>query len=131
MAMYIDVCNGDADGLCAVVQCCLHEPQAARLITGLKRDIALLDRAQAGLGDKLLVCDPSMRRNRHPLMRLLEAGVSVRYFDHHKVDDIPVHPLLDAHIDVGGDTCTNLLEPFIDAFSATRWGDAPCVPGDS
>jgi hypothetical protein len=82
--MYIDECNGDADGLCAVVQC-----------------------------------------------RLLEAGVSVRYFDQHKVDDIPVHPLLDAHIDVASDTCTNLPEPFIDAFSATQWRDARCVPGDS
>ena len=112
MAMYIDEYNGDADGLCAVVQCRLHEPQAAQ-------------------GDKLLVCDLSMRRNRLPLMRLLEARVSVRYFDHHKVDDIPVHPLLDAHIDVAGDTCTNLLEPFIEAFSATQWRDAPCVPGDS
>jgi len=106
---HIDVCNGDADGLCSVVQWRLHEPQAARLITGLKRDIALLDRVQAAQGDKLLVCDLSMRRNRLPLMRLLEAGVSVRYFDHHKVDDIPVHPLLEAHIDVASDTCTSLL----------------------
>lgn len=106
---HIDVCNGDADGLCSVVQWRLHEPQAARLITGLKRDIALLDRVQAAQGDKLLVCDLSMRRNRRPLMRLLEAGVSVRYFDHHKVDDIPVHPLLEAHIDVASDTCTSLL----------------------
>ena len=109
MATHIDVCNGDADGLCAVVQWRLHEPLAARLITGLKRDIELLDRVQAVPGDELLVCDLSMRRNLRPLMRLLEAGVSVRYFDHHKVDEIPVHPLLDAHIDVASDTCTSLL----------------------
>ena len=108
-AMYIDVCNGDADGLCSVVQWRLHEPQAAQLITGLKRDIELLERVQAGPGDKLLVCDLSMRRNRPALMRLLEAGVSVRYFDHHKVDEIPVHPLLEAHIDVASNTCTSLL----------------------
>lgn len=106
---HIDVCNGDADGLCSVVQWRLHEPQAARLITGLKRDIALLDRVQAVRGDQLLVCDLSMRRNRRPLMRLLEAGVSVRYFDHHVAGDIPVHPLLEAHIDVASNTCASLL----------------------
>lgn len=107
--MNIDVCNGDADGLCAVVQWRLHDPQAARLVTGLKRDIELLDRVQAVRGDRLLVCDVSMRRNRLPLMRLLAAGVSVRYFDHHEAGEIPFHPLLEAHIDVASDTCTSLL----------------------
>ena len=107
--MNIDACNGDADGLCAVVQWRLHDPQAARLVTGLKRDIELLDRVQAFQGDQLLVCDLSMRRNRLPLLRLLAAGVSVRYFDHHVVDEVPSHPLLEAHIDVASDTCTSLL----------------------
>lgn len=107
--MDIDVCNGDADGLCAVVQWRLHAPRSARLITGLKRDIELLERVQAGPGDALLVCDLSMRRNRLPLMRLLQAGVSVRYFDHHHVDDVPVHPLLEAHIDFASNICTSML----------------------
>lgn len=107
--MNIDVCNGDADGLCAVVQWRLHAPQAARLVTGLKRDIELLDRVQAGAGDQLLVCDVSMRRNRLPLMRLLAAGVAVRYFDHHEAGEIPAHPLLEAHVEGGSDTCTSLL----------------------
>ena len=107
--MNIDVCNGDADGLCSVVQWRLHEPQAACLITGLKRDIALLERVRAAGGDLLLVCDVSMRRNLLPLKRLLAAGVAVRYFDHHEVDEIPSHPLLDAHIDEASDTCTSLL----------------------
>lgn len=107
--MNIDVCNGDADGLCAVVQWRLHAPQPARLVTGLKRDIALLDRVQAAAGDELMVCDVSMRRNRLPLMRLLAAGVFVRYFDHHEAGDIPVHPLLEAHIEGSSDTCTSLL----------------------
>lgn len=107
--MYIDVCNGDADGLCAVVQWRLHQPQVARLITGLKRDIGLLERVQAAPGDQVLVCDVSMRRNLSPLLRLLDNGVSVHYFDHHQVEEIPVHPLLDAHIDLASGTCTSLL----------------------
>jgi hypothetical protein len=48
---YIDVCNGDADGLCAIVQWRLHEPRAATLVTGLKREIALLSGVQAAVGD--------------------------------------------------------------------------------
>ena len=110
MARQVDVCNGDADGLCALVQWRLHEPQvAASLVTGLKRDIELLDRVQAARGDSVLVCDLSMRRNRRALMRLLDAGVRVRYFDHHEAGDIPLHPLLEAHIDVASDVCTSLL----------------------
>jgi hypothetical protein len=109
MANYIDVCNGDADGLCSVVQWRLYEPRAARLITGLKREIELLEQVQAAPGDELLVCDLSMQRNRQPLLRLLEAGAVVRYFDHHKVDAIPVHPRLEATIDVASDVCTSLL----------------------
>jgi hypothetical protein len=42
-------------------------------------------------------------------LRLLEAGARVRYFDHHEADDIPIHPRLDAHIDVASDVCTSLL----------------------
>lgn len=109
MNMHVDICNGDADGLCAVVQWRLYEPVAASLVTGLKRDIALLERVRASPGDQLLVCDLSMQRNRPALLRLLGAGVRVRYFDHHEVDDVPQHPLLEAHIDVASTTCTSLL----------------------
>jgi len=106
---HIDVCNGDADGLCAVLQYRLHSPARADLITGLKRDIALLDRVSAGPGDELLVCDISMQRNRTALLRLLEQGVRVRYFDHHSVADVPVHPNLQAHIEFGAAVCSSLL----------------------
>lgn len=107
--MDIDVCNGDADGLCAVVQWRLHAQRPARLVTGLKRDIELLERVQAVAGDEVLVCDLSLRRNHPSLLRLLQAGVLVRYFDHHEADDVPAHPLLQAHIDVASNTCTSLL----------------------
>lgn len=109
MAMHIDVCNGDADGLCALVQWRLHTPQLAQLITGLKRDIELLQHVQAMPGDQVLVCDLSLQRNRQPLLRLLAAGVAVRYFDHHTPGKIPRHPLLETHIEVSSATCTSLL----------------------
>ncbi len=112
MTAHIDVCNGDADGLCALVQWRLNEPRAAHLITGLKREIELVQRVQASRGDELLVCDLSLRRNRAALLRLLDAGVKVRYFDHHDADELTpalTHPLLDAHIDSATDACTSLL----------------------
>lgn len=106
---FIDVCNGDADGLCAVLQWRLHAPARATLVTGLKREIALLDRVQAAPGDEVLVCDISMQRNLGALLRLLEQGARVRYFDHHMASGVPTHPNLDAHIDTGSRTCTSLL----------------------
>jgi len=109
LTSHIDVCNGDADGLCAVVQWRLHQPMAAKLVTGLKREIELLQHVQAQPGDKVLVCDVSMRRNRPALQRLLDGGVHVRYFDHHEPGEALVHPLLDVHISTASDVCTSLL----------------------
>jgi hypothetical protein len=105
----IDVCNGDADGLCAVLQWRLHHPAPATLVTGMKREIELLERVHAGPGDELLVCDISMARNRPALLRLLAQGAHVRYFDHHAVVDVPVHPNLESHIELGAGVCTSLL----------------------
>ncbi len=131
-----DVCNGDADGLCAVVQWRLHEPAAATLLTGLKREIELLRRVPVAAADEVLVCDLSMQRNQEPLRRLLEAGVRVRYFDHHQAGDVPDHPLLDAHLDFGADACTSLLVDRFLGGSARAWaavgayGDALEEVGD-
>ena len=106
---YFDVCNGDADGLCAVVQWRLAKPQSATLVTGLKRDIALLDRVVAKAGDQLLVCDISMRRNLSALLGLLACGAEVSYFDHHEAGTVPSHPRLHVHVAIATTTCTSLL----------------------
>lgn len=104
-----DAFNGDADGICALHQLRLAEPREATLITGVKRDIALLRRIDAGRGDRVTALDISLNKNREPLLRLLDAGASVEYFDHHQADDIPAHPNLHAHIDTGAEWCTSLL----------------------
>lgn len=109
MPRQFDVCNGDADGLCAALQWRLYEPGPATLLTGLKRDIALLERVHANAGDEVNVFDLSMQRNRAALLSLLDAGVHVRYFDHHAVRDIPFHPLLEVQVDCASDVCTSLL----------------------
>jgi hypothetical protein len=86
-------------------------------VTGVKRDVALLGRVRAGAGDRLTVLDISLAANRSELDRLLAAGVSVRWFDHHYAGDVPEHPRLEVHIDTGRDTCTSLL---VDRFLGHR-----------
>jgi len=104
-----DVFNGDADGICSLQQLRLHSPRNAVLISGLKRDIDLLSRVRANPGDKIIVLDISMEKNRAALGQVLEAGASVFYADHHYSGDIPDHKSLDAHIDLAADTCTSLI----------------------
>ncbi|PTR14784.1 hypothetical protein C8R31_105143 [Nitrosospira sp. Nsp2] len=107
--MNYDVFNGDADGLCALHQLRLENPAPATLVTGVKRDIKLLDRVEAGMGDQVTVLDISLDSNRKGLMRLLEAGASVEYFDHHYAGEIPLHQNLAAHIDLSAQVCTSIL----------------------
>ena len=109
MGRRFEVCNGDADGLCAAVQWRLQQRSCATLVTGLKREIALVGRVQAQSGDEVDVFDLAMERNRAAVLHLLDAGVTVRYFDHHAVAAMPSHPLLDATIDCTSDVCTSLL----------------------
>ena len=105
-----DACNGDADGLCALHQWRLARPAPdARLVTGPKRDIVLLDRIPAGKGDEVTVFDVSLARNRIPLEALLARGVRVRWFDHHRGGSWELPEGLVATIDESPDTCTSLL----------------------
>lgn len=105
----IDVFNGDADGICALHQLRLAEPGESQLVTGPKRDIALLDRVTAQAGDRITVLDIALSKNRAALDRLLAAGARVRYFDHHQPGEIPQHPNFEAHIDTDAGVCTSLL----------------------
>lgn len=121
-----DVFNGDADGLFAAHQLRLAEPgpdpAEVRNITGMKRDIALLDRidpaAVPGRPLSLRVFDISLARNRAALERLLAHGAVVRWFDHHHAGPMLVHPRLELHIDVTADTCTSVL---VDAHLQGRY----------
>jgi hypothetical protein len=113
-----DIFNGDADGLCALRQLRLHEPRDAVLVTGVKRDVALLSRLQPRAGDLLTVLDVSLQENREPLLRALAAGAGCTWFDHHFAGDIPAHPRLTAHIRYAPDTCTSLI---VDAVLQGRY----------
>lgn len=104
-----DVFNGDADGICALHQLRLDTPAAAVLVTGVKRDIALLGKVPAKAGDSVTVLDVSAAANHDALVSLLDRGVSVQYFDHHNAGDLPAHAALSALIDTAPQACTGVL----------------------
>jgi hypothetical protein len=108
MAHY-DVFNGDADGICSLHQLRLERPREATLVTGAKRDIALLARVPAQAGDTVTALDISADTNRPALEALLARGVSVEYFDHHFAGDLPRHPQLHALIDTSPGVCTGMI----------------------
>ena len=104
-----DVFNGDADGICALLQLRLVNPRVSTLVTGVKRDINLLANVDPSEGDQLTVLDVSMAKNNVALQAVLAQGASVFYIDHHLSGEIPQHENLQAIIDTSPVTCTSLL----------------------
>ncbi|ENK2082409.1 DHH family phosphoesterase [Vibrio alginolyticus] len=107
--MNYDIFNGDADGIIALLQLRLADPVDAQLITGVKRDIKLVEKVDVQAGDELTVLDISMEKNMAGLEQALAQGAHVFYADHHKAGDIPQHGNLDAHIDLDANMCTALI----------------------
>lgn len=107
---FIDVFNGDADGICALHQLRLTTPRPdTLLVTGVKRDINLLSRLRQVHNCDITVLDISLDRNRDALLALLAESNRIIYIDHHYSGDIPVAPNLEAHIDPRPQTCTSLI----------------------
>ena len=107
---YIDCFNGDADGICALTQIRLQTPVESELITGVKRDINLLQRVSASQGDLVTVLDVSLDKNRADLERVLKQGAEVFYCDHHFAGDEEFkHRKLTSLINTTPDVCTSLL----------------------
>ncbi len=106
---YFDVFNGDADGICALHQLRLQQPQHSTLVTGVKRDIALLKKFTPEAGDHITVLDISLDKNREALQQHLDAGATVQYFDHHVAGNIPTSSRLFTCIETSAEVCTSLL----------------------
>ena len=106
---FYDVYNGDADGLCALLQLRLATPREAILVSGVKRDIRLLERIDAQQGDNIVVADISVDANRAALDRALQKGAHVTWFDHHYPGTIPNHPAFEPHIDTDPRVCSSLI----------------------
>ncbi|MCK9395946.1 MAG: DHH family phosphoesterase [Methylobacter sp.] len=107
--MHFDVFNGDADGICALIQLRLDRPLASTLITGIKRDIQLLDKFTVSSGDHITVLDISLQKNSARVNEFLSQGAHIFYVDHHQPGDIPNHPHLTTLINTDSAVCTSLL----------------------
>jgi single-stranded DNA-specific DHH superfamily exonuclease len=105
----IDVFNGDADGICALTQLRNANPVDSTLVTGVKRDIQLMDKVNAQAGDQITVLDISLDKNRESLNKALNIGADVFYVDHHFAGDIPENNHLTALINPAADVCTSIL----------------------
>ncbi|MGL5108223.1 MAG: DHH family phosphoesterase [Vibrio ordalii] len=135
--MHYDVFNGDADGIISLLQLRLTYPRMTTLVTGVKRDIKLLQRLNLQSRDSLTVLDISMEKNQRALQQALTAGVTVFYADHHYAGPIPETPLLDAHIDLDPNTCTALIidqwlgGPFHEWAIVAAYGDNLIAKADT
>lgn len=115
-----DVFNGDADGICALHQLRMAHPGHSTLVTGVKRDIELLQRLPRGQALDVTVLDVCFDRNEGEVRELLNSGGQVRYFDHHAAQSLFDHPRLHPHIDQAADVCTSLL---VDRYLQGRYRD--------
>ena len=127
---YIDVFNGDADGICALIQLRRHEPADSTLVTGVKRDIALLKRVQASPGDTVTVLDVAVEKNQPHLDRLLAAGVIVDYTDHHTPGELPTADNFVHSINTSPEICTSALINGRLAGAQAPWAVVGCF-GDN
>ena len=105
----VDVFNGDADGLCGITQLRLAQPKQSAVVTGVKRDNALLMQASLSGVSQVTVVDISLHTNLDALNKALASGCKVEWFDHHHPGEIPKHTNLTAHIDTDPNVCSSLI----------------------
>lgn len=104
-----DCFNGDADGICSLIQFRNEFPCDSTLVTGVKRDIKLVQKLSLESGDQVLVLDVSLEKNHTAVQAALDTGAEVLYFDHHFAGDAIVHDNLESHINTSSDVCTAML----------------------
>ena len=104
--------NGDADGICSMVQWGLIHGVEGTRVTGVKRDIQLLNRVNPTDGDEIIVMDISLARNHSRAEELSRLGFSITWFDHHlEGEQIGA---LNSHIDTSSSVCTaSIVERFL------------------
>lgn len=112
--MYIDIFNGDADGIFSLIQLRKVKPvpsEQQRLVTGVKRDISLVKQlsAEQAKSATITVLDISFDKNNADIERVLATAESVFYCDHHQAKALFSHPKLTALIDTAPTVCTALL----------------------
>ncbi|KKD61347.1 acetyltransferase [Grimontia sp. AD028] len=108
--MHYDVFNGDADGILSLIQLRKHAPKRSILITGVKRDIKLLQKvAKEKNISGVTILDISMEKNLDALHELLDREIPIFYCDHHRTGEVPQGDNFTALINLDAQVCTSLL----------------------
>jgi hypothetical protein len=123
--------NGDADGIISQHIAGLSGMTPDGRITGLKREIALLQRVSGDDNQDIYVFDINLDTNRPALERLLEnPTIRIFWYDHHEPGPIPTHPNLKTRIQNTRGTCTALLAHAAFPGADPRWA-AMAAYGDN
>ena len=108
--------NGDADGICSMVQWGLVHGIEGQRVTGVKRDIELLERVNPNPDDEIIVMDISLARNHARAVELSTQGFDITWFDHHLAGE-PIDTI-STHIDTSANVCTaRIVEKYLDVES--------------
>jgi len=107
--VFLDLFNGDADGILARHILRLTQPCEARRVTGVKRDVKLLSKVGDVSNASITVLDVALSANAEALPGVLDRGNRVTWFDHHNPGEIPGHASLEVHIDPAPELCTALI----------------------
>ena len=104
--------NGDADGICSMVQWGLVNGIEGHRVTGVKRDIELLERVNPNPDDEIIVMDISLARNHSRAVELSSQGFDIIWFDHHLAGE-PIDGIA-TNIDTSANVCTaRIVEKFL------------------
>ena len=104
--------NGDADGICSMVQWGLVYGIEGHRVTGVKRDIELLERVNPNPDDEIIVMDISLARNHARAVELSSQGFDITWFDHHLAGE-PIDAIT-TNIDTSANICTaRIVEKFL------------------
>jgi nanoRNase/pAp phosphatase (c-di-AMP/oligoRNAs hydrolase) len=126
---YIDIFNCDGDGICALTQLHNAHPREAKLVTGVKRNIQLVDTVNFKAHDQITILDISLDKNIKGVRNALATEAQVFYVDHHYAGTTPKHKNLKTLINTSSNTCTSLLinqylkDQFIDWAIVGAFGD--------
>ncbi len=104
--------NGDADGICSMVQWGLVYGIEGHRVTGVKRDIELLERVNPNPDDEIIVMDISLVRNHARAVELSSQGFDITWFDHHLAGE-PIDGIT-TNVDTSANVCTaRIVEKFL------------------
>ncbi len=108
-ARAFDICAGDADALCAVLQWRLHEPKVAQMVSGPLCVTDSLGNFPVFPGDELLVCNVPIQVSRTPVTQTPARHATVQYLDCRGPASLLWHLQAKGTIPTSAKVCSSLL----------------------